>query len=180
MLMQSTAPLHTEAPAPASRGIFNETASTELVDLASFSSHKAASLFRSHLDENGISTQSYDERDLQLFVFFTKPYANIKLQVRECDYARAVGVLIDFEKKHPEFARFIYSCPECGSFGVEYPQFTRKFFTPAFVEWFASIGLFPKQCYCRKCHFTWARKRTDGVNAQHFYPTRSVFIPPPA
>ena len=178
--MQTTAPSSAEARAPVSRESFNDTAHTGFIDLASFSSRKAASLFRSHLDENGIGTGSYDERDLQLFVFLTKPGASIKLQVSECDYARAATLLIEFEKEHPEFARFIFSCPECGSFAVEQPQFTRKFFTVVLVEWFVSIGLFPKQCYCRKCHHTWTRKRTGGVNVLHLHPPRSVFVPPPA
>lgn len=178
--MHATATPTTEAPAPASGKIFNESANTSLIDLASFSSYKAASLIRTYLEENGIETESYDERDLQLFVFFTKPKANIKLQVRDGDYAHAAELLIEFEKKHPEFARFIFSCPECGSFAVEYPQFTRKFFTPLLVEWFASIGLFPKLCYCRKCHHAWSHKRTGGISEQHFHPSKSVFIPPPA
>ena len=137
-------------------------------------------LFRSHLDTCGVSTQLHDERDVQRFLFFTKPKANIKLHVKEKDYARAAAMLIGFEKEHPEYARHIFSSPECGSFAVEYPPFTRKFLiTPLLIEWMISLGLFAKQCDCRECHHSWAPQRTEGMNKQHLHPSRSVFIPPP-
>jgi hypothetical protein len=151
---------------------------TDLIDLASFSSHKAAELFCQQLHSQGIETQVFDERDLQLFVFMTAPKAYMKIQVQEEKYAEAAALLIEFEKNHPEYARYLYSCPECGSFAIEYPQYTRKFITPLLVEWLSIFGLFPKQCYCRKCHYTWSRKRRGGINKQHLNPPPSVFVPP--
>ncbi len=153
---------------------------TALIDLVSFNSRAVADLVRTRLTGAGIENRLHDERDLQRFVFLTEAKANIKIQVAETEYAAATKQLIEFEQEQPAYARHIFSCPECGSFAVEYPQFTRKFFTPLLIEWLFSIGLFPKQCYCRKCHFTWSRSRVGGFNSQHYYPSRSVFIPPSA
>lgn len=152
---------------------------TDLIDLASFSSRTAADIHCQQLNAHGIETQISDERDLQTFVFMMDPTALIKIQVKEELYAQAVRRLIEFEKLHPEYTRNLLSCPECGSLAIEYPQSKRKFSTPLLVEWLSSCGLFPKQCYCRKCHYTWSRKRREGVNPMHVHPPVSVFVPPP-
>ena len=72
----------------------------------------------------------------------------------------------------------VYSCPECGSFGVEYPQYTRKFFTPLLIEWMSNFGLFEKAFYCRKCHYTWPKGRTTGINRHHLNPGPDMFVSP--
>lgn len=153
---------------------------TDLLDLATFDHQKAVEPFCLHLAEHGIEASVYDEGDLQMFIFMTKPGANIKVQVREEDYAEAVKLLIDFEQQQPQFLRYIYSCPECGSFAVEYPQFSRKFITPLFLEWLSNFGLFQKQCYCRKCHATWPKKRATEINPHHLEWNPDISVPPPA
>lgn len=152
---------------------------TDLIDLASFDDSQAAELCCQHLETNDVETHFYDESGLQSVVFLTKSKANLKIQVQEGDYEAAVRLLIEFEKQNPELASCIYSCPDCGSFAVEYPQFSRKFMTPLFLEWLSNLGLFRKQCYCRKCHSTWPRTRARGINKHHLAPTSSVFVPPP-
>lgn len=152
---------------------------TDLTDLASFDDSQAAERCCQHLEANGIETHFYDESGLQSVVFLTKPKASLKIQVQEDDYARAVRLLIDFEKENPLVAGSVYSCPDCGSFAVEYPQFSRKFVTPLFLEWLSNFGLFKKQCYCRKCHSTWPKTRHRSVNRHHLTPAPSVFVPPP-
>ncbi|MGV3662854.1 MAG: hypothetical protein ACO1TE_21900, partial [Prosthecobacter sp.] len=152
---------------------------TDLTDLASFDDSQAAERCCQHLEANGVDTHFYDESGLQSVVFLTKPKASLKIQVAEEDYGRAVQLLIDFEKENPQVAASIYSCPDCGSFAVEYPQFSRKFMTPLFLEWLSNLGLFKKQCYCRKCHSTWPKSRNRGINRHHLAPTSSVFVPPP-
>lgn len=151
----------------------------DLIDLASFDDAGAAQLCCQHLEAHDIETHFYDESGLQSVVFFTKPKANWKVQVKESEYEAAAGLLIDFEKEHPDMASSIYSCPECGSFAVEYPQFSRKFMTPLLLEWASNLGLFRKQCYCRKCHHTWPRTRAQGINRRHLSPGASIFVPPP-
>lgn len=152
----------------------------DLVDLATFDSPRAAQLFCQYLRDHGIETTVYDEGDLQMFVFLTKPAANLKVQVEEEDYAEAVTCLIEFEKQNPQLLPFIYSCPDCGSFAVEYPQFSRKFITPLFLEWLSNLGLFPKQCYCRKCHSTWTKARVFQINPRHLEWNPDISVPPPA
>lgn len=151
----------------------------DLVDLASFDGHMVAELFSQRLNAKDIPTHAYDERDLQLFVFLSEPKAYMKIQVAEEHYAKAVAELIQFETTHPEFAELIFSCPDCGSFAVEYPQYTRKFITPLLVEWLSNFGLFKKLFYCRKCHYTWAKRRGAGINRHHINPADTIFVPPP-
>lgn len=152
---------------------------TDLIDLASFDDPQAAELCCQHLQAHGVDTHFYDESGLQSVVFLTNPKASLKIQVEEGQYGDAVKQLIEFEKQNPQLASFIYSCPDCGSFAVEYPQFSRKFMTPLLLEWLSNLGLFRKQCYCRKCHSTWPRARSQGLNQHHLAPTSSVFVPPP-
>ncbi|WP_395748888.1 hypothetical protein [Prosthecobacter sp.] len=153
----------------------------DLIDLASFDDPKAVEPCCVHLIDHGIDPEVYDESDVQSFVFFTKPRANVKLQVKEEDYAEAVEQLIEFEQQHPEMASSIYSCPECGSFAVEYPQFSRKFMTPLFLEWLSNLGLFKKQCYCRKCHAMWLPSaRRGAINPRHLGAHTDMLVPPPA
>lgn len=153
---------------------------TDLLDLATFDNHRAAEHFCQHLAAHGIETSVYDEGDLQMFVFLSKPGANIKVQVKEEDYAEAVARLIEFEQQNPQMLPYLYSCPECGSFAVEYPQFSRKFITPLFLEWLSNLGLFSKQCYCRKCHATWPKERATQINPRHLEWNPDISVPPPA
>ena len=152
---------------------------TDLVDLASLDDHHAADLCCERLSAHGLEVEIYDEKDLQSWVFFTKPRAHLKIQVREEDYAAAVDLLIRLEQQNPQLAASLYSCPECGSFAVEYPQFSRKFITPLLLEWLSNLGLFKKSCYCRKCHATWQPRRCPGINPLHLERPSDVFVPPP-
>lgn len=153
---------------------------TDLIDLASFDGRRPAELCCVHLSEHGLEATLYDEADLQTFAFLSKPAANVKVQVREEDYEEAVKQLIVFEQQHPKLAASLYSCPECGSFAVEYPQFSRKFLTPLFLEWLSNLGLFQKQCYCRKCQATWPRQRRSEINPLHLQQHPDMFVPPHA
>ncbi|WP_395746975.1 hypothetical protein [Prosthecobacter sp.] len=164
--------METESPALAHR--------TDLIDLASFDGRRTAELCSDYLEKCGLETAIFDEGSLQTFVFFTKPAANVKVQVQEKDYDQAVTRLIEFEKEHPKLVPFIYSCPECGSFAVEYPQFSRKFFSFLLIEWMSSLGAFPKRCYCRKCHSTWPRGHRTEINPLHLERHPDMFVPPPA
>ncbi len=151
----------------------------DLIDLASFDDPQVAAQCCQHLNSHDIETHFYDEGNLQFFLFFSKPKASLKVRIKEEDYGEAVKLLVDFEKQNPHYASLIYSCPDCGSYAVEYPQFSRKFITPLFVEWLSNVGLFKKQCYCRKCHNTWPKMRLSGINPQHTSPTATMFVPPP-
>lgn len=151
----------------------------DLIDLASFDDPQVAAHCCQYLNEHDIQTQFYDEGDLQFFLFFTKPKASLKVRVKEQDYSESVKLLMEFEQKNPLQAPLIYSCPDCGSYAVEYPQFSRKFITPLVLEWLSNLGLFKKQCYCRKCHSTWPKNRRTGINPRHVDPTTTMLFPPP-
>lgn len=156
------------------------TKSADFIDLACFDGHYAAEYCRAELEKHGIESQIYDERNVQTFIFLTQPKASFKVLVKSADYSRAAELLIELEKADPQVATLVYSCPECGSFAVEYPQFSRKFITPLFMEWMSNLGVFKKLCYCRKCHATWPRTVRKGVNPKHLHPDSSVLVPPPA
>jgi hypothetical protein len=126
------------------------------INLATTDNLTSAEHLGARLGEEGIPTRVHDERDMQKFALLTKPKGYSKVLVQEEDYGRAAAKIQDWESRDSELASHIFSCPECGSFAVEYPQFTRKaFLTPMIIEWMSNVGLFEKQFYCRKCHAVW-------------------------
>lgn len=126
------------------------------INLATLDSMYEAENLAEALSRNGITARTHDEQDVQRFIFFTKPKAFSIVQVHDADYARAVNLIQDMQSTHEPVCRHIFSCPECGSLAVEYPQFTRKYFiTPLLLEWASNFGLFEKKFYCRKCHALW-------------------------
>ncbi|SKA82229.1 hypothetical protein SAMN02745166_00880 [Prosthecobacter debontii] len=126
------------------------------INLATMDSEHEAHRLASRFSEQGIKSRVHDERDIQLFVFFTKPKAFTIVQVDDGDYSRAIAFIQHLHDLNDPVCGHIFSCIECGSFAVEYPQFTRKYLiTPLLLEWASNLGLFKKQFYCRKCHAMW-------------------------
>ncbi|HAL71220.1 MAG TPA: hypothetical protein DCP71_05545 [Verrucomicrobiales bacterium] len=112
------------------------------INLATLDSMYEAENLAEALSRNGITARTHDEQDVQRFIFFTKPKAFSIVQVHDADYARAVNLIQDMQGAHEPMCRHIFSCPECGSLAVEYPQFTRKYFiTPLLLEWASNFGL---------------------------------------
>lgn len=126
------------------------------INLATLNSTHEAERLADALSHAGIKARTHDESDIQRFIFLAKPKAFSIVQVLPDDYAQAVGVIQDMQDRHEPLCRHIFSCPDCGSLAVEYPQFTRKYFiTPLLLEWASNLGLFNKKFYCRKCHAVW-------------------------
>lgn len=127
------------------------------INLATMDNPYVADQLAETLTQHGIKSRMHDESSVQRFVFLTKPKGFSIVQVPETDYARAISVLQELQDEQDRICDHIFSCPECGSLAVEYPQFTRKYFiTPLLLEWASNLGLFKKEFYCRKCHWTWA------------------------
>lgn len=127
-----------------------------MINLATMDRMREADLLADKLAERAINTRVHDEADMQRFLFLTKPKAHYILQVPEDAYSEAVTVIQQLQEVNDPICEHIFSCPECGSLAVEYPQFTRKFLiTPLLLEWAASLGLYAKKFYCRKCHAMW-------------------------
>ncbi len=128
-----------------------------LINLATMDSQYAAEQLAENLSQQGITARLHDEQDIQRFLFLTKPKGHFIIQVPEKAYSQAVSVIQDLQEARSSVCNHIFSCPECGSLAVEYPQFTRKYLiTPLLIEWASNLGLFKKKFYCRKCHWTWA------------------------
>ncbi len=149
----------------------------KLINLATLDNNTEAQNLTHLLSEKGIHARVMDESDMQRFLFMTKPKAFSNVQVYENDYERGAAAIQDLaENRHP-IRHHIFSCPECGSLAVEYPQFTRKFLiTPLLVEWLSKVGLFEKEFYCRKCHWTWAPKTAAALPIST---SRQVLVAPP-
>ncbi|TDU73353.1 hypothetical protein EI77_01823 [Prosthecobacter fusiformis] len=127
-----------------------------IINLATMDRLREAEQLAEKLAGRGIKTRVHDESDMQRFLFLTKPLGHFILQVDEAAYSQAVSIIQDLQDENDPICNHIFSCPECSSLAVEYPQFTRKFLiTPLLIEWASDLGLFKKKFYCRKCHATW-------------------------
>lgn len=126
------------------------------MNLATLDNFQHADTLAKSLSQNDMTARVVDETDMQRFLFLTKPKAFSIVQVPAERYADAVAAIQKLQEEGDPVCSHIFSCPECGSLAVEYPQFTRKYFiTPLLIEWGCALGLFKKEFYCRKCHWTW-------------------------
>jgi hypothetical protein len=125
--------------------------------VATFNEAEDAQAVASRLRQAGIEAQVADESKLQKYWFLSKPLANEKVEVHEKDFERARQLLEGAESNEHLLSHEI-RCPQCGSPQVEYPQFTRKFTLPSFVEIFCFLHIIEKEFYCKHCHNQWPMK----------------------
>ena len=156
--------------------------------IACFDRREDAEFLASRLKASNLHAKVYDESALQRFGFMVEPGAAEKVEVPDDEAALADGVLSRMGPGDEILLRAIH-CPECGSCKVEYPQYTRKFFTPMIIELLMRLGLVEKQYYCCSCQWTWPRhprkpepdrdvlgwprKKGDGESSKHQLPTSS-------
>lgn len=147
------------------------------INLATMDDPKEAERLSLNLEGEGIPSRFVDESTVQRFVFASKPKGFSIVQVQEQDYTRAAGLLQQWEADNRNMANHLFSCPECGSYAVEYPQYTRKvLITPMLMEWLSNLGLFEKHFYCRKCNATWPPAERKIPNPAPR--PESVLVPP--
>jgi hypothetical protein len=132
--------------------------------IASFDERDKADHLRERLEKAGIPCEVFDESRLQKYSFLSKPHAAVKLRVDADDFDEARRLLAGLDAVEDALHDAV-RCPQCGSSRVEYPQFTRKFVTPTFVEIFCFLHLMEREFYCEDCQFTW--------------PDHPVKMPPP-
>lgn len=150
----------------------------ELINLATMDRRREADLLAEKLSDQGIAVRVHDESDVQRFLFLTKPIGHFILQVDPNQYSQAVEFIQQLEDENDPICDHLFNCPDCGSLAVEYPQFTRKFLiTPLLVEWGASLGLYKKKFYCRKCHCTWLPMPASAL--PRIPRTQDVLVAPP-
>jgi hypothetical protein len=132
--------------------------------IASFDEQDKADHLRERLKQAGIDCEVFDESKLQKYWFLSKPHAAVKLRVAVEEFDKARQLLNGLDAVEDALHDAV-RCPQCGSSRLEYPQFTRKFVTPTFVEIFCLLHLMEREFYCEDCQFTW--------------PDHPVKMPPP-
>jgi hypothetical protein len=128
-----------------------------MVTIATFNDQAKAKHLRDRFQEVGVHADVLGEGAMQRVAFMSKPQANVKVKVEEGDFEKAQKLMREWESADPEIGCAV-RCPQCGSGEIEYPQLTRKFLTPAIASVLFALKIFPKEFYCRACHYTWPDK----------------------
>jgi hypothetical protein len=124
------------------------------IPLVTFHDLKPALQLRDWLQRAGIEAQINDESNMEKYWFMSEPLAAVHVEVLADDYDAAVGMLRDRSCAEGMISGAV-QCPECASTRVEYPQFSRKFFTPRLGSVLLAMKLLPRAFYCLDCHYTW-------------------------
>ena len=125
------------------------------VTLATFNEKDQAEVLKNRLERAGVRAEVRDATKVQRFLFAREHMAGITVEVDRRDFDHACRMVKDWDKKEGVLQDAVH-CPQCGSTRVEYPQYTRKFFTPAFhLSIGIALGLIKKEFYCEDCQYTW-------------------------
>lgn len=126
-----------------------------LTKLAAFNELQSAQALLARLNANGIEADIHDESTQQKWQLWNlEPHAHLHVRVgvdREADACRLLKEWCAESGTNLGAVR----CPDCGSFNVEYPQFSRKTLLGALPAALAPAGLIERTYYCDACHFTW-------------------------
>jgi hypothetical protein len=131
-----------------------------MVTIATFNEAAKAKHLKERLQQAGLKADVHTEGQMQAAAFGGKPPANSKVMVEENDFEAAHSLMVEWEPTDPEIGAAI-RCPNCGSPRIEYPQMTRRFFTPWLANLMFTLKIFEKEFYCRDCQYTW----TSGTKA---------------
>ncbi len=134
-----------------------------MVTIATYNDQAKAKHLRGRLQQAGVRADILGEGTLQRVAFMSKPQANVKVKVDEKDFENAQTLMREWEESDPTIGAAL-SCPNCGSSEIEYPQLTRKFLTPALASVLFALKIFPKEFYCKNCHFTWANESEGQIS----------------
>ena len=134
---------------------------------ASFNEPEEAERLSKRLKAAGIRAEVSDERKLQKYWFLSEQLAGVHVQVEPGQFERAVQLLYKWEAADGRFSSAMH-CPSCGSLRVEFPQFTRKFFSTVYCAVLCALHLFERRFYCLDCQLTWPLReklepRTDAL-----------------
>ena len=125
--------------------------------VATFDDHAPAERLRSQFNQAGLNSVLHDESKLERFWFMSEPLAAIHVEVTQPDYLRARQLMSEWENSS-DVMRAAVRCPECRSSRIEFPQITRKFYTPALCHIAMTLlHIVPRKFYCMDCHFTWPK-----------------------
>ncbi len=127
----------------------------ELMTIATFDTAVDAERLRTRFDEAGIGAEVLDERAEQRFLLFSRPHSGIKVRVTKDQKEQAERLMREWDRAEGILTDAV-SCPECGSYAIEYPQFSRKTYQSVFFAVLSALGFMRRLYYCKECQFTWS------------------------
>ena len=126
-----------------------------LTKLAAFNELKPAGALVARLRASGIEADIHDESNQQKWQLWSlTPLAHLHVRVGVDAEGKARELLNAWAAEDGANLGAV-RCPECGSFTVEYPQFSRKTIVGALPAALAAAGVIERGFYCEACHFTW-------------------------
>jgi len=130
------------------------------IQIALFPDAGSAEPLKVRLIENGIPSEIHEDLKLEKCWHVSRPSAGARLEIPADRFEQAYELLLKWDAAEG-LLRDAIRCPECKSFRVDYPQFTRKSMIPNLVVGtLASIAGVEKEYYCQDCHFTWPKEGT--------------------
>lgn len=128
-----------------------------MVTIATFNEPVRAKHLKERLQAAGVRADVHSEGQMQAVAFGGDPKASAKVMVDEQDFEKAHGLMVEWEPTDPDIGAAI-RCPNCQSPRIEYPQMTRRFFTPWLASVLFSLKIIEKEFYCRDCQNTWTNE----------------------
>ncbi|MEP6809108.1 MAG: DUF2007 domain-containing protein [Chthoniobacterales bacterium] len=125
-----------------------------MVTIATFNEAANARHLKDRLQQAGLKADVHNDSQMQNVAFGGNPKAHAKVMVDEQDFEAAHQLMVEWEPTDPEIGAAI-RCPNCQSPRIEYPQMTRRFFTPWLANLLFTFKIIDKEFYCRDCQFTW-------------------------
>ncbi len=125
-----------------------------MVTIATFNEAAKAKHLKDRLQQAGLKADVHNDSKMQNVAFGGNPKANARVMVDEQDFEAAHQLMVDWEPTDPEIGAAI-RCPNCQSPRIEYPQMTRRFFTPWLANLLFTLKIIEKEFYCRDCQYTW-------------------------
>jgi len=94
---------------------------------------------------------------LEKFWFVSRGEAGVRLTVPADEFERAYHLMAGWDRTEGGLPGAV-RCPECRSFRVIYPQYTRRsLLTNFFVGFFTTLLRGERDYYCEECQYTWPK-----------------------
>lgn len=127
----------------------------ELMTVATFDEWEDAERLRLRFDGAGIGAEILNESAEQRYLLFSEPHSAMRVRVGKDSAERANELMRKWDAEEGILAK-APCCPECGSYAVEYPQFSRKTYQSVFFAMLTALHFMRRLYYCQQCHFTWS------------------------
>ena len=133
------------------------------IRVALFAERCKAEGLRRHLEQSSIPAIVRGEGGWVKLWFLTERQSGVRVEVSATAAERVWDLLVDKER----WLADAICCPECGSFRIDYPQFTEKsLLTNLAMGLISEVGFLEKQYYCEDCHCMWSKPRGKSSRAR--------------